>query len=161
IYAEGSGFANSSYKRISSAASTLASDQWTKHTIASFFGRIGYNYSDRYFGEISLRTDGSSKFGTQNRWGTFPAVGLAWRIKNEAFLKDAGWVSDLKLRASYGITGNQARINEFAARGLWTGGRPYADVHGTPLAGNGPVELGNDELKCSRPPQCKFRLDAS
>lgn len=161
IYAEGNGFANSSYKRISSAASTLASDQWTKHTIASFFGRIGYNYSDRYFGEISLRTDGSSKFGTQNRWGTFPAVGLAWRIKNEAFLKDAGWVSDLKLRASYGITGNQAGINDFAARGLWSGGSPYSDVHGTPLAGIGPLQLGNDELKWEKTAQGNFGVDAS
>ncbi len=161
VYAEGNGFANSNYRRISAAASTLASDNWSKYTLASFFGRVAYNYADKYFGEISLRTDGSSKFGVKNRWGTFPAVGLAWRVKNERILKDVEWVSDLKLRASYGITGNQAGIDDFAARGLWSGESPYADVYGTPLAGIGPLQLGNDELKWEKTAQANVGVDAS
>ncbi|ANH81426.1 SusC/RagA family TonB-linked outer membrane protein [Niabella ginsenosidivorans] len=160
-YAEGNGFANNNYKLISSAASTLSSDDWTKNTIVSYFGRLAYSFADKYFGEFSIRADGSSKFGANNRWGTFPAFGLGWRIKNEAFLRDVKWVNDLKFRASYGITGNQSGINDFAARGLWSGGSPYADVAGTPLAGIGPLQLGNDDLKWEKTAQTDVGLDAA
>lgn len=160
-YAEGNGFANGNYKLISSAASTLASDRWTKHTIASYFGRIGYSFKDKYFAEASFRSDASSKFGKNNRRGYFPAIGASWRLKKESFLSDVSWISDLKLRASYGITGNQAGIDDFAARGLWSGGSPYADVSGTPLAGIGPLQLGNDDLRWEKTAQTSLGLDVS
>ena len=74
--------------------------------LASFFGRVNYNYNDRYLISASIRRDGSSRFGTGNQWGTFPAVSLGWRLSEESFLK--GKVQDLKLRASWAKTGNQA-----------------------------------------------------
>ncbi|MBX3241251.1 MAG: TonB-dependent receptor [Chitinophagaceae bacterium] len=160
-YAEGNGFANSNYKLISSAASTLASDSWTKHTISSYFGRVGYAYSDKYFAEVSFRSDGSSKFGKNNRRGYFPALGLGWRLISENFLADVRWLSELKLRGSYGLTGNQSGINDFAARGLWSGGSPYADTYGTPLAGIGPLQLGNDELRWEKTAQTNVGFDAA
>jgi TonB-linked SusC/RagA family outer membrane protein len=79
----------------------------TQYTLVSFFGRGNYTLNDRYILTATLRADGTSRFNENNRWGYFPAVGLAWRLKDEAFLKDASVVSELKLRAGYGITGQQ------------------------------------------------------
>ncbi len=74
--------------------------------ISSFFGRVNYGYKDRYLATVTLRADGSSKFASENGWGFFPAGALAWRISNEPFMKDIQVVSNLKLRASYGASGN-------------------------------------------------------
>ena len=74
--------------------------------ISSFFGRINYGYKDKYLATFTLRADGSSKFASNNRWGYFPAGALAWRVSNEDFMKDISWLSNLKLRLSYGTSGN-------------------------------------------------------
>ena len=73
----------------------------------AFFGRIMYNYDEKYLASVSLRRDGSSKFGSDNKWGWFPAVSLGWRINKESWLENAANLSDLKLRAGFGVTGNQ------------------------------------------------------
>lgn len=73
----------------------------------AFFGRVMYNYDERYLASVSLRRDGSSRFGDNNKWGWFPAVSLGWRINRESFLRDVKWLDDLKVRAGFGITGNQ------------------------------------------------------
>lgn len=159
--ANGTGFANDNYKLISSASIQTSSQSWTKNTLTSFFGRAGYSFSNRYFGEASVRADASSKFGTNDRWGYFPAFSLGWRIKEEGFLKNVSWLEDLKIRGSYGITGNQAGIDNFASRGLWSGGSSYADVSGTPLAGIGPRQLGNEDLKWEKTSQTDIGLDLS
>jgi TonB-linked SusC/RagA family outer membrane protein len=75
-------------------------------SLMSFFGKLDYAFDDRYIASFTVRRDGSSRFGENNRYGTFPAVGLGWRISNEPFFP-SGLVSDLKLRGSWGITGNQ------------------------------------------------------
>ncbi len=74
--------------------------------ISSFFGRINYSYDDRYLATFTLRADGSSKFSKNNRWGVFPAAAFAWRASQEKFLKDVKWLSNLKLRLSWGESGN-------------------------------------------------------
>lgn len=74
--------------------------------ISSFFGRVNYAYDDRYLATFTLRADGSSKFSKNNRWGVFPAVAVAWRASQEKFLKDVKWLSNLKLRLSWGESGN-------------------------------------------------------
>ena len=74
--------------------------------ISSFFGRVHYGYREKYFIDATLRADGSSKFGANNRWGFFPVASVAWRMSNEDFLKDSPVVSNLKLRLSYGASGN-------------------------------------------------------
>ena len=76
--------------------------------LISFFGRVDYNINDRYLASASLRRDGSSRFGPGNQWGNFPAVSVGWRISQEPFLTNVSAISDLKLRASWGKTGNQA-----------------------------------------------------
>ena len=75
-------------------------------TIISLFGRAAYDYDKKYFATVTIRRDGSSKFGTNNKWGTFPSGSLAWSAKNESFLQDVTWLDQLKLRVGYGLTGN-------------------------------------------------------
>lgn len=79
----------------------------TESYLVSFFGRLNYTLLDRYLFTFTLRNDGSSRFSKDNRWGVFPSVALAWRLNEEAFLKDTKWLSDLKLRLGWGITGQQ------------------------------------------------------
>lgn len=73
----------------------------------AFFGRIMYNYDEKYLASVSLRRDGSSKFGSANKWGWFPAVSLGWRLNKERWLEDVEKLNELKLRAGFGVTGNQ------------------------------------------------------
>ena len=73
--------------------------------LIGFFGRVSYGYDNRYNALISVRREGSSRFGENHRWGTFPSVSLGWTINNEAFMKDLTWLSNLKLRVGYGVTG--------------------------------------------------------
>ncbi len=73
----------------------------------AFFGRVMYNYAEKYLASVSLRYDGSSRFGRNNKWAAFPAISAAWRISQEDFLKDVSWIDELKLRAGFGMTGNQ------------------------------------------------------
>lgn len=84
--------------------------------ISSFFGRINYAYDDRYLATLAARTDGSTKFGPGNRWGVFPAAALAWRLSNEDFLNDSNWISNLKLRLSYGVSGNDRISGDLYAK---------------------------------------------
>lgn len=78
-------------------------DDWT---LISFFARGAYNYNQKYFATFTVRRDGSSKFGANNKWGIFPSGSLAWSIKNESFLENTNWLDQLKLRVGYGLTGN-------------------------------------------------------
>jgi TonB-linked SusC/RagA family outer membrane protein len=77
------------------------------HKYIAFFGRVMYNYEEKYLLSVSMRRDGSSRFGINHKWGWFPAVSAGWRLSREAFLQDVNWINELKLRAGYGITGNQ------------------------------------------------------
>ncbi|MGH7237764.1 MAG: TonB-dependent receptor domain-containing protein, partial [Candidatus Saccharimonadales bacterium] len=80
-------------------------------TLSSQFARLTYTYNDRYILTGTVRRDGSSKFPTQSQYGTFPSGAIAWKAKEESFLKDVSWLDDLKIRGSYGETGNQGSIS--------------------------------------------------
>jgi len=156
----GSGFPNNSFRSIASAANRSSSQKFTKGNLVSFFSRVDYNYSGKYFLEASIRADGSSRFGENNRFGYFPAMGVAWRLHEEDFLRNVSWLSDLKLRASVGLTGNQNGINNFAAQGLWTGGAGYPDATGgTDQPGTAPQQLGNANLKWEKTRQENVGVD--
>ena len=83
-----------------------ASSYRNSNTLAAVFGRVNYNYAEKYLVSASLRREGSSRFGANNKWGWFPAVSLGWRITGEDFMSDKTWADDLKLRAGFGVTGN-------------------------------------------------------
>ena len=82
--------------------------KWATHNqLVSFFGRINYSLLEKYMFTATVRADGSSRFSPENRWGIFPSLAFAWRMKNESFLKDVNAISDMKLRLGYGVTGQQ------------------------------------------------------
>lgn len=98
------------------------------YRLISFYGRLNYNFNERYLLSVSLRNDGSSKFGKDNKWAVFPAVSLAWNISEENFMSNADWINDLKLRAGYGITGNQDGIGPYNSLQLYSrSGLYYSD----------------------------------
>lgn len=90
-----------------------------KWTLIGFFGRAQYNFKSKYFISASLRRDGSSKFGANHKWGWFPTAAIGWSLDQEKFLRNTKWLSQLKLRASYGISGNQ-EIGEYRSLLLYT-----------------------------------------
>lgn len=85
---------------------SMASGKDTRQRLIAFFGRVNYSYDDRYLFMASYRREGSSKFGPENRFGNFWAVSGGWRINRESWLRDIDWISDLKVRVGYGVTGN-------------------------------------------------------
>lgn len=166
--AEGQQFPSNDFRRINSAAVQLAGSGATGFGIASYFGRVNYSYKGKYLATVNVRRDGSSRFGVANRWGTFPSVALGWRISDEKFMQKVTFVSNLKLRASYGSVGNQnfsvtdfddanaLYLRDFVSRGLWAGGANYGDLPGTE-----PVQLANPNLKWETTTQLNIGLDFS
>ncbi|MFP4691361.1 MAG: SusC/RagA family TonB-linked outer membrane protein [Bacteroidales bacterium] len=123
------GFPSDEFRRIASAAEvTGASASATGYRYNSFFSRANMKLFDRYLLTLSARTDGSSRFGADHRYGFFPSTSAAWLVTEEDFLADNYYISFLKPRISWGLTGN-SEIDNFAARGLYTGSN-YAGLWG-------------------------------
>ena len=95
------------YYYINTAATNSAGSDGSFGSLFSIFGRADYAYKDKYLVSATLRRDGSSNFGPENQYGLFPAASVAWRISNEDFVQNVSWINDLKVRAGYGVTGNQ------------------------------------------------------
>jgi len=143
-------------------------------TLVSFFGKVNYTYDDKYMASFTIRHDGSSRFGKNHRYGTFPSVSAGWRINQEKFLKDVSWIDNLKLRASWGQTGNQ-EIDNIARYTIFEsnygeagfGGQSYGtsyDIAGTNGGQQLPSgfkrnQLGNDDLKWETTTQTNLGLD--
>ncbi len=131
-----------------------ASEQ--RSDIVSWVGRVNYIFHDRYLFTATGRMDGSSKFGTGNKWGFFPSAAFAWRISDEAFLANSRTFSDLKLRLSYGVTGN-AEIGSY--RSLAGLDDVRYSFNGSPVIGFVPNSLGNPDLKWETTRQFDVGLD--
>jgi len=141
-YIDAVDFPNENFQYIASAGTIrAASASALNRGLNSWFGQVKYNYMYKYIFALTMRADGSSKFGENNRYGSFPAVSLAWRISEEEFMKKSHIISDLKLRGSYGKTGNDG-IGDFASLGLYGGGYNYGGSSGT-----APIQLPNPDLK--------------
>ncbi len=143
------------------------------YTLLSFFGKANYSYNNRYLASATLRRDGSSRFGTNNQYGTFPSFSLGWRLSQEQFIKKLSFISDLKLRYGYGESGNQETGN-YATYSLysaiygtdptWSADRGTAyDISG---AGTGTlpsgfikIQQGNNSLKWETTKESNFGLD--
>src|SRR5690606_10622036 len=93
---------------------TIAGTSYSSNALLCYFGRLNYSYKNRYRATVKFRADGSSKFRKENRWGYFPSFAVAWRISQEEFMKKLDAISDLKIRAGWGSTGNN-RIGSFDA----------------------------------------------
>ena len=141
-YIEAIDFPNENLQYITSAGTIrAASASALDRGMSSFFGQFKYNYLYKYIFTMTARADGSSKFGKNNRYGYFPAASFAWRIAEEKFMKKLPAVSELKLRLSIGLTGNDG-IGDFASYGLYGGGYNYGGTSGT-----APTQLPNPDLK--------------
>lgn len=130
--------------------------------LISFFGRVNFNAFEKYLITATLRRDGSSRFGDNNKWGLFPSVSAGWRISEEAFMEGAkGWLSYLKLRAGYGVTGNQDGIGEYKSLFLLgAGGASYFDaVTGTWKQSYGAIQNPNPDLKWESTAQMNLGVD--
>jgi TonB-linked SusC/RagA family outer membrane protein len=128
--AEGRGFPTTEFTRIASAAVKTGGNSsfGTGYSFLSYFGRVNYNFRGKYLLGGSIRRDGSSRFGANNRYGTFGAGSVGYLVSEESFLKDNKILSFLKVRASYGVTGN-GEIGNFSSRRL-VSALPYADQSG-------------------------------
>lgn len=143
------------------------------YSLASEFARLTYQFADRYIITGTLRRDGSSKFDTGHKYGVFPSGSVAWRIKNESFLKGASWLYDLKLRGGYGEVGNESPIGLFQYQALYVGNRPSNvngglanDNMGYPFNkiyqnGIGPGQPANPKLKWETDKQTDIGIDAA
>ena len=119
----------------------------TRYTNLSFFGRVNYSLLDRYLFSFNVRADGASKFAPGKQWGYFPAGSVAWRVKNEKFLKDVEFISDLKLRAGFGTVGNN-RIDDYLFLTSYRyDGTYYYGINNQTVIAYFPGSLVNPELK--------------
>ena len=125
LYAGGRGLLGDMQELAGASGSFSPSSDTTKETLISYFGRAEYAYKDKYNFSASLRADGSSIFGADTKWGTFWSLGASWRINQEDFLKDIEWIDNLKLRLSYGTSGNKSGLARYASLGLWTTSADY------------------------------------
>ena len=139
----------------------------TKERLDSYMGRVNYGYKDKYFFDITARVDGSSKFGANHKYGFFPAASAAWRINEEAFMQDVDVISDLKLRASFGRTGNAGAIDPYKSLSLQTtstpvspGGGDYQFNHAY-TKGISPSGIANPDLRWEKSTQLDIGLDVS
>lgn len=129
------------------------------NTYVGFFGRVMYNYDDKYLASISLRRDGSSRFGKNNKWGWFPAVSLGWRINRESFMQNVSWIDDLKLRVGYGVTGNQSFSNYKSLMMMTTAGHFLYD--GEWINTYEPASNANPDLKWEKKGEFNVGVDMS
>ena len=137
---------------------TNGSSNISEWSLISYLFRVNYNYDSKYYVTASVRTDGSSRFGSENKYGWFPSLALAWRLSGENFLKDVSWLSELKLRASYGQTGNN-NIGNY---------QQYATINydryvlgNAAAAGFVPAQLANPVLTWEKQKAFNVGLDAS
>ena len=135
---------------------------YVEHRLSSLFGRVSYNYDERYMLQATIRRDGSSRFGPNNKWGTFPSFSLGWNVTNEPFFqkaKEAAKLSNLKVRFSWGKNGNE-QIGDFAYTVLTAMGNNV--LFGNPVtkqSGSKATAIANPDLKWEESEQTDFGID--
>ena len=155
-YIEGINFPNDDLQYLTSAGTIrYASATALDRVMNSYFAQFKYNFKFKYIFTITARADGSSKFGENNKYGYFPAGSFAWRMSEEPFLKKISWINELKLRAIYGLTGNDG-IGDFASLGLYGAGYNYGGSSGI-----APTQLPNPDLKWETTTQTGLGFDFS
>ncbi len=152
-YNLGSGQASTDGKE--NEASTKQSDK-----LIAFFGRVNYSFLDRYILQATFRREGSSKFGANHKWGNFPSISAGWDIARENFMKNVSWISQLKLRGGYGVTGNSGIPDYQSLVTLSTGGQ-YRNPDGVYRQTWGPQNNPNPDLKWEKKAETNIGVDFS
>ena len=157
ITAQGTNYPSFLFRNISAAGTPFGVNQtFTGYKQLSYLGRVQYNYNDKYIVNANFRYAGSSRFGSDNLFGFFPGVTFAWNVNEESFMKNVAWVNNLKFRASYGQTGRDSGIGNFASRSLYSSGPVYANISGIAPAG-----LANPALAWERVTGLDLGIDFS
>ena len=125
----------------------------------SFFGRVNYSYASKYLLQATVRRDGSSAFGRNNRWATFPSASLAWRLSEESFINDLNIFSDLKLRAGYGVSGNSLGFDAFTTVQRYGTTGWFTNSEGNIVHTLGPIANANPDLKWEKTSMINVGLD--
>jgi len=130
-------------------------------TLMSLLGRITYAYKGKYMSSLSIRSDGSSKFAAGNKWGTFPAASIGWRASEEKFLKQFDWISNLKIRASYGLTGNNNIPQYSYMNSINTSNYVLGSSNGVLVSGmaSNSSALGNPDITWEQTAEANFGID--
>ena len=157
--AEAQGFPNPQVRKLVNASSPQTTVSSTDaFSFTSMFARVNYNYNYKYYLSGSIRRDGSSRFGSNNRFGTFWSAGASWRISEEPFLQSSDWVNSLKLRASYGVTGN-AGIGNFVSLAQFGFAENDVVIAYEGNSGGAPTEIGNQDLTWEQSKAFNIGLD--
>ncbi|WP_268034349.1 SusC/RagA family TonB-linked outer membrane protein [Algoriphagus sp. PAP.12] len=127
------------------------------NTLIALFGRVSYSYKEKFFGQVIIRREGSSKFGDNHKWGNFPAASVGWDLSKESFLQNSGAIENLKLRLGYGVTGNQGIPNYQSLVTLSTGG--VYPQNGVYYQTYGPARNPNPNLKWEKKQEWNFGID--
>ncbi|MBW3630642.1 MAG: TonB-dependent receptor [Gemmatimonadetes bacterium] len=152
----GQQFPTGDFRQLASASTITGGDaSVTENTLQSVFGRVQHTFADRLTTTFNIRADGSSRFGENNRWGVFPSAAVLYRFGDSPLLQ-GGFLSDLAVRASYGRTGNQEGLGNFASRGLFSGGANYGDRPGLR-----PQQLANPDLSWEKTDQLNVGGDVA
>ncbi|GAA4458191.1 TonB-dependent receptor [Nibrella saemangeumensis] len=141
------------------ALNRTVSSSRSSQRLDSYLARVNYGYKDKYFLDLTARVDGSSKFGANHKYGLFPAISAAWRIIEEPFVKSLPWLSDLKLRASYGITGNAGGLSPYQSLATVSASGSDYNINHTYVTGINPSGIANPDLRWERSAQADIGLD--
>jgi len=133
----------------------------TQNDLTSFFGRINYNYDEKYLLSASVRHEGSTRLGANHKWGTFPAVSAGWRISNEEFMKGVEFTNELKLRLGYGVTGNMPSDSYKSLSMMGVVGRFYDHTTGKWVSAYGPTQNLNEDIKWEKKGEWNVGIDWS
>lgn len=158
LYGAARGFPNDNIKTINAGGMYDLSGTESEYSMISYLARINYSYNNRYLFTAAYRTDGSSRFGQNNKWGSFPSLSAGWRVKQEEFMQGIEIINDLKIRGSWGIAGNN-RIGNYSAIGLLDiGYYPTGDALQNTVS---PNTMPNDQLGWEKTEQTNLGFDLS
>ncbi len=143
---------------LSKITTETSTSEYVKSSMMSYFGRLNYKYNEKYLFTASLRSDGSSTLAKGHKWGYFPSTAIAWRASEESFLKSTAWLNNLKVRGSWGISGNAA-VPAYSTLTTLSSSSVYYYLGATNISGNIPSAMGNTDLTWEKTAALDFGFD--
>jgi TonB-linked SusC/RagA family outer membrane protein len=149
---------SSTYYDVKKIITPVISSNYIKSSMLSYFGRLNYKFNERYLFSASVRADGSSTLSEGNKWGYFPSLAAAWRMNEESFLQNADWLDNLKVRASWGVSGNAA-VDPYMTLTTLSIEPLYYYLGGVDVPGKIPSKMGNNDLVWETTRATNFGID--
>jgi len=159
--ARGTDFPDDIIRTINNAKVKTSDSDKNEWSLLSYLARVNYRYNNRYYLTASIRADGSSRFGKNNRYGYFPSASVAWRISQEEFMEKIDWLSDMKIRASYGLTGNNSIPNYGSIGTMGNYNYVFGTGSGNVITGSSPKSFSNADLTWEKTKQFDLGFEIS